>query len=191
MYDAVADPYCYEGTAVLRNIAGLRDQAALDEFEKRMTAQRSEEPFPAGHLSVSHYHAIHRHLFRDVYTWAGKFRTVRMSKDGSAFCYPEHISREMKRLFTNLKTRNYLHGLSQSDFANAGAELLATLNAIHPFREGNGRTQTSFMALLADRAGHPLNFDRLSPDQFLAAMIRSFKGDSTALARHLELLTDR
>lgn len=190
MYDAVADPYCYEGAIVLKNIPGLQDQAALDEFEKRMTAQRSEEPFPAGRLSVSHYRAIHHHLFQDVYPWAGRFRTVRMSKGESAFCYPEHISREMNGLFANLKAQQYLCGLSKADFVRPAAEFLATLNAIHPFREGNGRTQTAFLVLLASRAGHHLNLDRLSPDQFLTAMIRSFQGANALLLRHIELLLD-
>jgi len=190
MYDAIADPYCYEGTTVLRNIPRLRGQTALDEFEKRMTAQRAEEPFPAGRLSASHYRAIHRHLFQDVYVWAGRYRTVRMSKDGSAFCYPEHVSREMQRLFARLRSQNYLRDLSRDAFTKAGAEFLATLNAIHPFREGNGRTQTAFMALIADRAGHPLNFERLVPDEFLTAMVRSFKGDDAALVRQLSLLVE-
>lgn len=190
MYDAVVDPYCYEGTPVLKNIPGLSAQAALDEFEKRMTALRSEEPFPSGRLSVSHYRALHHHLFQDVYAWAGRYRTVRMSKSGSAFCYPEHISREMDRLFASLKSQRHLRGLSQADFAMASAEFLSTLNAIHPFREGNGRTQTAFLALVADRAGHPLNLERLSPNEFLSAMIASFQGENGPLKQQIARLTE-
>ena len=44
MYEAHADPYCYPGTSVLRNILGFRDQATLDAFEIDITTQRSEEP---------------------------------------------------------------------------------------------------------------------------------------------------
>ncbi len=62
MYDAVEDPYCYPGTTVLRNRAGLRDQAALDAFELDMTTQRASEPLPRGRLGVRHYLAVHRHL---------------------------------------------------------------------------------------------------------------------------------
>src|SRR5487761_1517779 len=149
MYDAVADPYCYEGTEVLRNIPGIRDQAALDAFEAVSTTQRSDEPLPTGRLSVRHYQAIHHHLFQDVYPWAGKFRTVRISKDASAFCYPENIRREMRKLFADLKRDNYLRGSSREQFAVRAAHFLASLNAIHPFREGNGRTQTIFLVLLA------------------------------------------
>jgi cell filamentation protein len=155
-----------------------------------MTALRSEEPFPPGRLGASHYRAIHRHLFQDVYVWAGQYRTLRMSKDGSAFCYPEHIKRELARLVAILKAQKYLRELSRAEFPNACAEFLATLNAIHPFREGNGRTQTAFMAMVADRAGHPLILERLAPLEFLAAMVASFKGDNAPLKRQLFHLTD-
>src|SRR6185312_13252625 len=117
MYDAVSDPYCYDGTTVLKNIPDIRDQTALDEFETVSTAQRADEPLPAGRLSVSHYCAIHRHLFRDVYVWAGKYRTVRISKSGSAFCYPENIAREMRHLFAELKRHRHLQDLTSTEFA--------------------------------------------------------------------------
>ena len=60
MYDAVADPYCYLQTTVLKNRAGLRTQRALTRFETAMAAQRADEPLPSGQLSVRHYRAIHR-----------------------------------------------------------------------------------------------------------------------------------
>ena len=188
MYDAVADPYCYPGTTVLKNRRGLRTQAALDRFETISTAQRADEPLPHGRLSVSHYKSIHHHLFQDVFPWAGRFRTVRLGKSGSAFCYPENIAREMRELFGSLKRKRYLRELSRKDFAREAASFLSTLNAIHPFREGNGRTQTIFLALLADRAGHPLDLEKLAPKSFLAAMVSSFKGDERHLARHIARL---
>lgn len=188
MYDAVADPYCYPGTTVLKNIPGLREQADLDEFETASTTQRADEPLPSGKLSVTHYRAIHRHLFQDVYTWAGRFRTVRISKDGSAFCYPEYIQREMSALFGGLRTQRFFRSLTADDFAKEATKFLATLNAIHPFREGNGRTQTAFLALIADHAGHPLDMRRLEPKAFLEAMIESFHGDDEPLLRQIQRL---
>jgi cell filamentation protein len=190
MYDASADPYCYRGTTVLKNLSGLRDQVALDAFESVMTAQRAEELLPSGRFGVAHYRAIHRHLFQDVYRWAGRFRIVRLGKDASAFCYPEHIAREMQALFQSLSRDRFLKGRSRPDFAAQAASFLATLNAIHPFREGNGRAQMTFVALLADRAGHPFGRRRLQPDTFLAAMVASFKGDERALVRQIMQLTD-
>ena len=72
MYEAIDDPYCYPGTTVLKKKLGLRKQDDLDKFEAEISLQRSAEPLPAGKLTYPHYCAIHRHLFQDVYTWAGK-----------------------------------------------------------------------------------------------------------------------
>jgi cell filamentation protein len=157
MYEAAADPYCYKGTSVLKNIPGFRDQDALDRFEAVATTQRSDEPFPPGRLDVLHYRGIHHHLFQDVFRWAGRFRTVRISKGGSAFCYPENISREMSGLFGRLRENRFFADLTKDDFVFDLTRFLSTLNAIHPFREGNGRSQTAFATLLADMAGHPLS----------------------------------
>jgi len=191
MYDAVIDLYCYEGTTVLKNIPGIHDQATLNEFEAAMTTQRSDEPLPQGQLDAVHYCAVHHHLFQDVYEWAGKFRTVRISKGGSAFCYPEYITQEMQKLFDNLRNQNYFHGLTSDEFAIRAAHFLATLNAIHPFREGNGRAQTSFLLLLADRAGHPLNLDKLVPERFMEAMVASFEKDEERLVLEIRKLASR
>jgi cell filamentation protein len=117
MYDAVKDKYCYPGTHVLKNLPGLRRQAELRRFELAMTTQRFDEPLPHGRFSVSHYRAIHHHLFQDVYSWAGRFRTVRIAKDRSSFCYPENIAREMRDLFSGLRNKQSLRGRTAEQFA--------------------------------------------------------------------------
>jgi cell filamentation protein len=167
---------------VLINCAGLRDQTGLDDFEAEMTSLRFSEPFPDGRLSYRHYLAVHRHLFRDVYPWAGKIRTVRVAKGDNAFCYPEHIDREMRQLFTELSKQKHLKGVNARTFADKAAHFLAELNAIHPFREGNGRTQLSFLVILARQAGHPLNRRQFKPQVTLRAMIASFGGNERPLA---------
>ena len=63
-------------------------------------------------------------------------------------------------------------------------------NAIHAFREGNGRAQLTFFALLADRAGHPLHIERLDPEVMLDAMIASFDGDESQLSKAIARLID-
>jgi cell filamentation protein len=191
MYRAVDDPYCYPGSSVLRNRLDLRTQAELDAFETFITAQRADEPLPRGRLSYRHYRAIHRHLFQDVYAWAGRIRDVRIAKQGSMFAYPEHIDREMQRLFRNLGAERYFRNLNAPKFARKSAHFLADLNAIHPFREGNGRTQLTFLALLAERAGHPLDLDRLRPAAVLKATIQSFAGKEQALVRVISDLIAR
>ncbi|MBI2715403.1 MAG: Fic family protein [Rhizobiales bacterium] len=185
MYEAGQDPYCYPGTTVLKNRLGLRTQAELQAFEAEITAQRAAEPLPAGRLSYAHYKAIHRHLFQDAYSWAGRIRTIRIAKGANAFCYPEHIEHAMCRLFTELAGQHHFHGMDANGFAQNAAHFLAELNAIHPFREGNGRTQLSFLTLLAERAGHPLRLERLTPQEILDAIIKSFGGNEKPLCKVL------
>jgi cell filamentation protein, protein adenylyltransferase len=182
MYRAEPDPYCYPATTVLINRLGTTDQSILGAFEAEMTSQRAAEPLPTGRLSYSHYRSIHRHFFQDVYRWAGRIRTVRISKGSSEFCYPENIDREMRRLFASLTAQKYFRGLGALKFAENAAHFLAELNAIHPFREGNGRMQLTFLTILAQDAGHQLNLERLDPAAMLAAMVASFRGDEAPLA---------
>jgi len=94
----------------------------------------------------------------------------------------------MQRLFADLATHKQFRGLSSADFALRAAHVLAELNAIHPFREGNGRTQLSFLVALAHRAGHPLDAERLEPAGMLRAMIQSFSGNEQPLAASIRSL---
>lgn len=183
MYSAFADPYCYPGTTVLKNRLGIRDQPTLDKFEAEITAQRAAELLPAGRLSAAHFCNIHHHLFQDVYVWAGRYRTTRISKDQATFCYPEYIANEMKPLFAELRRQGFLRGLSRAGFSKQAAHFLSHLNAIHPFREGNGRTQNVFLDLLAGQAGHPLDFDAFERNRVIDAMTRSFFGDEGPLRK--------
>jgi cell filamentation protein len=190
MYDAVEDPYTYKGTTVLKNKLDLRSQAELDAFEAEISSARAEEPLPEGALDFAHYRAIHHHLFQDVYEWAGQPRTVRISKGGNPFCFPENIEGQAIRLFHELREADFLRNVDPAEFSAKAAHFLAELNAIHSFREGNGRSQLSFFVLLADHAGHPLNLNKLDPDEMLAAMIASFDGDEGQLSEVILCLID-
>ena len=141
MYATAPDPYCYPGSDVLRNLPGITDQSVLEAYEAMSTAQRAEEAFPDGRLSVRHYKAFHHHLFQDVYPWAGRYRTVRISKDGNAFCYPEHIRREMKELFLWLRNNHFLRGLDDESFCIKGG-LFSYGAQCHPSLSRRKRTYT-------------------------------------------------
>lgn len=153
----------------------------LDAFELEMVISRSQEMWPSGELDALHYLLLHHHLFQDVYDWAGTIRTIRIGKAGNWFCYPEHIENEMEKLFGWLASENHFADLSGSAFAAKATRFLSELNAIHPFREGNGRTQMSFLTLLTDRAGLPFNVAALDPHRAMRAMVDSFKGRLEAL----------
>jgi cell filamentation protein len=175
-YGKFDDPYCYENSGVLKNLAGFRTAAALEAFEVPAVSIRASEPLPSGKFNPAHYRAIHHHLFQDVYAWAGQYRTIRIAKGSSMFCFPEHIAGQMDLLFVTLGQAPFVGGAAAEDFTTAAASFLAELNAIHPFREGNGRTQLSFLFLLGERAGHPLDMARIRPREMLAAMVASFGG---------------
>jgi cell filamentation protein len=117
----------------------------------------------------------------DVDEWTGTLRTVRIGKAGVWFCYPEHIKGEMAKLFDWLKNEEYFRLLNGREFSVKAARLLSELNAIHPFREGNGRTQMSFLTLLTDSAGLPFYVSALEPKRAMDAMIESFRGNLTPL----------
>lgn len=104
------------------------------------------------------------------------------------FCYPENIEGEATRLFAGLRQDDFLKGLTSKQFAKKSAHFLSELNAIHAFREGNGRAQLSFFLLLADHAGYSLGLEELDPRAFLEAMVASFEGNEEPLANIIERL---
>lgn len=185
MYQAGVDPYCYPGTTILINKLDLKDASVLSDFELEVTSARLEAGVPRGAFDAKHFCDVHHHLFQDVYTWAGELRTIRIAKGDSMFCYPENIAAELNRIFGWLQQHHNLQGLDRESFAAQGAHFLAEINAIHTFREGNGRAQLSFMAALAAEAGHPFRLRVLNPKTFLQAMITSFGGDEEPLRQQL------
>lgn len=180
-YVSGQDPLCYPGTSILRNKLDLRTAEELEELELAMLLIRAEEALPAGQLDYEHYRNLHRHLFQDVYEWAGTIRSIRIGKQGSWFCYPEYIDAEMTRIFLNLKQKDHLVGLPPAAFAKEAAHVIAEINAVHPFREGNGRTQMTFLFILADNAGLPFDEEVLDKDRVIKVMVSSFAGNETLL----------
>src|ERR1700722_2545067 len=187
-YDAFDDPYCYKGTETLKNKLGLRDATTLESFELEMTTLRAKEALPAGKFDPAHYRRIHRHLFQDVYPWAGKYRTVWTSKGGNSFCYPANIASSMDKVFALLAESGALTTDRRDQFISDIARFLGELNAIHPFREGNGRSQLSFIALIGATFSHPFDFERLDRIAFLPAMIASYFGNRDQLTAQLKNL---
>lgn len=188
MYDAFDDPYAYPGTNVLQNLLNIKDSQELEAFEVEISTLRSEEPLPRGDFDPSHYCRIHHHLFQDVYAWAGQYRTVRTSKAGNSFCYPEYIQDQMTTLFNRFENGRRFVERDTTEFISLIAEFLSELNAIHPFREGNGRAQLALIGLLGNTFGHAFTFERLDRDRFLPAMVASFSGQMDLLIHELASL---
>ena len=168
-YATFDDPYTYKGTTVLKNKLGLRDPEQLEAFELEMTALRASEPLPEGKFDARRYQRIHHHLFQDVYHWAGKYRTVRTSKGGNPFCLPEYIASTMDHLFASVHEGGLFQVEDSKVFAGSVAAFLGELNAIHPFREGNDRSQLTFIDMLGKEAGFPFDFSRATRTQCYAS----------------------
>ena len=163
------DPYLYPGTTVLRNRLDLRDDRALDEAERLLVTQRVRSGIPTGHFDQRHIQAIHRHLFQDIYAWAGKLRTLNMSKGTSNFLECTRIPTGLADVHRQVAAAGHMRDITRPDLARHLAQLIGDLNFVHPFREGNGRTQLQYARLLADRAGQVLNLSALSGQAWLAA----------------------
>lgn len=155
------DPYIYPGTKVLRNRLNITDPADLDLVERRFSTIRSRQGIPSGNFDLKHLRAIHRHLFQDLYEWAGEIRTVEISKGGSQFQFRQYIETGMADVHRRIVASNFLRDLDQSAFALAAANIIGDVNYVHPFREGNGRTQLQYLKQLAQQAGHPLDLTKI------------------------------
>lgn len=185
------DPYVCPGTDVLRNLAGLRDSERLAKFEADVTSRRLlqlrvEQP-PSRAFDTRHLRAIHRYIFQDVYDWAGEFRTVNISRPGQfPFAFHDQIRPSLESLFRKLYQERSLAGSSSGEFCCRAAYYFGELNAIHPFREGNGRTQREFIRQLGAAQGHALQWSKVTRNAMSEASRLSFlRGDNSGLEQLL------
>jgi cell filamentation protein len=168
--------YCYPDSDVLINKLNIKEPDRLREAERKLSAVRMleliENPIE-GKFDLGHLEKIHGYLFQDIYVWAGKVRTVDIAKD-NMFCKVQFIQPLAEELFSKLKQENYLHKLDKEEIAVKLAYYFAEINALHPFREGNGRTQREFIRELALDAGYTIHFSTVSEEEMLEASKDSF-----------------
>lgn len=164
-----SDPYVYPGTNVLKNLAGLPDSDRLRRFERMVTTLRAEQGSPRGQFDLAHLKAIHRHLFQDVYSWAGELRTIQLSKGGSDFLFTQFLEQGVADVNRRIVRSRFFQGSTAATFAKGASIVMGDLNHCHPFREGNGRTQFQFLKQLAHTAGHKIALSRLDRDAWNAA----------------------
>ena len=193
-YDA-DDTYCYPGTDVLRNKAEITDANELDAYEGELSTLRSieilENPI-AGQFDLAHLQRIHLGLFQDIYEWAGTIRTVDISRGNSRFANVRFIESAANETFNKLARENWLKGLDAELLSKRLAHYLSEINALHPFREGNGRVQRIFISQLSQAAGYQLDYSDLEQEQIYQSMELAFNGDESILANiilaHLDKL---
>lgn len=171
--------YCYPDSDVLVNKLDIRDPNKLQIFERKLTMLRLLELIDKpieGKFDLKHLQAIHAYIFQDVYDWAGKLRTVDIAK-GNTFCNVRFISSQADAIFSKLKEEYYLAGLEEYMFTKRLAYYFSEINALHPFREGNGRSQREFIRSLALKNGYLIYFEKASKEEMLIASKKSFMRD--------------
>ncbi|MGD0772580.1 MAG: Fic family protein [Candidatus Solibacter sp.] len=179
------DHYLDPASRVLRNRLGIADAATLEQAEAALVATRSYElsqtPLP-GQFDLAHLQAIHRYLFGDLYEWAGQLRTIDIGKGGHLFAHHAYIGAAAGPIFKQLAEEKCLAGLGPAAFSDRAAYYLGEMNALHPFREGNGRAQREFVSHLAHAAGYYVAWENVRQPDMLQAFVESFKGDTSRLA---------
>ncbi len=170
----------------MRNKAGLLDAAALERFERgrtfgRLVELRAGAVTVVGRFDLAHLQAIRAHVFQDVYRVGWPGARIPLFKSGSAFCQPEQLTEFAHEVFDRLAAADHLRSRPAAEFVNGAADLLADLNALHPFRESNGRSERAFVDLLARYAGQEVVWPPDLEQVNIAASVSSRRGDNRGL----------
>ena len=170
---------CYDGTTCLINKFDIKDDKQLSLIEGQISFAKGSElernPIN-GNFDFEHYRAIHKYLFDELYEWAGKIRTVDMSKKGTNFAKANEIEKLADACFSRLKSENYFKGQEFDEFVNNIVDFYCVTNMLHPFREGNGRTQRIFISQLIRYAGYDIDFSKINTDDLMSATIHAANG---------------
>ena len=172
--------YCYPGTQTLINKFGIRNGQELAKVEREISIVKAAVLTDTiiGNFDLEHLKSIQQFLFCDIYEWAGKIRTVDIAK-GNIFCMVQFIEQQFEELYTKLKKDNFLKDAGNIDLVSKKLSFyLSEINVIHPFREGNGRTQRIYCQQLCKNTGKfYLDFSMASEDEMLEASVASFACD--------------
>ena len=174
--------------------ANLVDATNLEELferEKIITNAKmimlEQEPIK-GTFDYLHLKAIHKFLFTDIYTWAGKDRyeagiMAKFGKGKTLFTPYDKLPVVSSSLFYALQDEHFFTVQAPEVFAKSTASFLNGLNILHPFREGNGRVQRIFMQYLAENAGFELDFTAVTQKQMVIASVEGAKGNLQPMER--------
>lgn len=177
-YEKTAD-YCYKDTDVLINKLNITNDKDLFNAERELVSLRTyelnEKPLK-GNFDFKYLKDIHKYLFQDVYRWAGDIRNCNIAKR-DLFCLTEHIESFSTDVFNKLKKEKYYVNYDNETTLDKLVELFADINALHPFREGNGRSQRVFIESLAKINGINLDLTNVSKMEMIVASHESINGD--------------
>ena len=186
--------YCYPGSTVLMNKFDIKNGDKLQEIERKMSYANivylGENPIK-GVLDLKYLQKIHKYIFGDIYVWAGHVRGGKFfSKGESVFCIANMILPYADSIFGKLRSEKWLRGFIRENFIERMAYYMGEVNALHPFREGNGRTQRIFFAELARRAKYRLDYSRIEPTELLEADIAAYNKDYSLIMDLLDKMLE-
>lgn len=185
------DPDTDPVTGVFYNKLGLTDAGALTEAEYRASTIRLHElalrPLQ-GNFDLSHLQRIHAFMLQDVYPWAGQLRSVETSSR-APFAKPEFIIPAAQAVFSEVARRGHFVGLDLDTFVDRAAWLYGEINAIHPFREGNGRANCQMLSQLAHEAGFDIRWAGVTQAELDAAAAHAMGNTSDRLREILVRVT--
>lgn len=186
------DKYTYPGSGgVLVNSFDIRDAARLDAAMNDVASvamiemRRSQVPERPGFAFLRE---IHETMFRPIVPGiAGRLRDVDVQATGTGipYCRPEFIQENLDTVFRKLDVADHLRSLSEREFADRLADHWGELSAIHPFRDGNTRSQSAYVDTLAERAGHPIDWERVDVDVLRSLRLNAVAGQDRPLADYL------
>lgn len=172
------DKYVYINSEVLKNKFGITEEKELARKERTKSSIRLLEILDGEAkikhtFDLEHLQKIHKYLFQDIYSWAGKIRDVDIAKGDTLFCKAINIDNFSKEIFSKLRKENFFKGIAKKEeLVEKLASLFLDINALHPFREGNGRTQREFVRELAEERGYNLDFKNISKEEMIELSIR-------------------
>ncbi len=171
-------------TGLLRNLQDISDPDILLFVESSAVTKRLQELYehPIKIKGIDSLFEIHRHLFQDIYLWAGKKRIVEISKDGKQFFPTSHFDNAFRYIDQLIAEFKKIPKDNKKLLAEKLAEILDNVNYLHSFREGNGRTQREFLRLLTLEKGLTLN---LNPPDNKNVYERYMKGTIESEAKTL------
>ena len=154
---------------VLENKLGITSAPELAEAEERISKKKAVELFEKGMLDTleagktASLQAIHKFLFDEIYTFAGKIRTVNLSKGNFRFAPVMYLDAALQNI----------EAMPQSTFDEI-IEKYVEMNVAHPFREGNGRSTRIWLdCILKKEIGKVIDWSQIDKEEYLQAMERS------------------
>lgn len=183
------DPYLDPKTKILKNIPNLQTEEELEKFEEVIFQVNSlaanEHLKSCATITLKEWRRVHQICFSDIFEWAEELRTIRIAKGSTVFAYPENIEAEASKIFDEINSLLCSSALT----LEKTAELFAEANVLHPFREGNGRTQRIVFSEILRRIGYSVDYSLTDQKAMIEAMIHGYNANYESVRKLFKNIT--